>query len=97
MEPGKILLNVAQSQGGPGPSQVIAQNVGNRLYRITNNGTGNGGRGTMRIQVARTVLMGITTTSFFELVSGRSMDVFGSTITLLTLDALQLVGTYDTI
>jgi hypothetical protein len=33
MEHGKIILNVAV--GSPGPSQVIAQNVGNRLYRIT--------------------------------------------------------------
>lgn len=33
MEHGKIILNV--SVGSPGPSQVIAQNVGNRLYRIT--------------------------------------------------------------
>jgi len=93
MEHGKILLNVAQ--GSPGPSQIIAQNVGNRLYRITNNGTGNGGSGTMRIQVVRT-FMGINFTTFFELVSGRSMDVCGSTITVLTLNALQLVGTYDT-
>jgi hypothetical protein len=30
-------------------------------------------------------------------VSGRSMDVYGSTITVLTLDALQLLGTYDTV
>jgi len=36
-------------------------------------------------------------TSFFELVSGRSVDVYGSTIEVLTLDALQLLGTYDTI
>jgi hypothetical protein len=94
MEPGKILLNVAQNS--PGPSQVIAQNVGNRLYRITNNGVGNGSSGTMRITVTRTVLW-FNVTSFFELVSGRSVDVYGSTIEVLTLDALQLLGTYDTI
>ena len=92
MEHGKILLNVAQNS--PGPSQVIAQSVGNRLYRITNNGTGNGGSGTMRIQVVRT-FFGLSFTTFFELVSGRSVDVWGSTITVLVLDALQLVGTYD--
>jgi hypothetical protein len=40
MEHGKIILNVAR--GSPGPSQVVAQNNGDRLYRITNNGTGNG-------------------------------------------------------
>ena len=92
MEHGKILLNVAQNS--PGPSQIIAQNVGNRLYRITNNGTGNGGSGTMRIQIVRT-FFGFSFTTFFELVSGRSVDVWGSTITVLTLDALQLLGTYD--
>ena len=92
MEHGKIILNVAV--GTQGPSQVIAQNVGNRLYRITNNGMGNGGSGTMRIQVVRTVF-GFNFTTFFELVSGRSVDVWGSTITVLALDALQLVGTYD--
>ena len=95
MEPGKILLNVAQ--GSAGPSQVIAQNVGNRLYRVTNDGTGNGGHGTMRIQVVRTILWSITSTTFFELVSGRSVDVYGSSITVLTLDALQLLGSYDAI
>jgi hypothetical protein len=95
MEPGKILLNVAQ--GSPGPSQVIAQSVGNRVYRVTNNGTGNGGSGTMRIQVVRVILWGFTTTTFYELVSGRSVDVYGSSITVLTLDALQLLGSYDTI
>jgi hypothetical protein len=93
MEHGKIILNVAV--GTPGPSQVIAQNVGNRLYRITNNGTGDGGSGTMRIQIVRS-FFGFSFTTFFELVSGRSVDVWGSTITVLTLDSLFLVGTYDT-
>jgi len=92
MEHGKILLNVAVDT--PGPSQVIAQNVGNRLYRITNNGNGDGGPGTMRIQIVRT-FFGFSITTFFELVAGRSVDVWGSTITVLTLDALQIVGTYD--
>ena len=94
MEPGKILLNVAQ--GSPGPSQVIAQNVGNRLYRITNNGRGDGGSGTMRIQVTRS-LFWWSSVSFFELVSGRSVDVYGSSITVLTLDALQILGSYDAV
>jgi hypothetical protein len=48
----------------------------------------------MRIQVVRT-FFGFNFTTFFELVSGRSVDVWGSTITVLALDALQLVGTYD--
>jgi hypothetical protein len=92
MEPGKILLNVAANS--PGPSQVIAQSAGNRLYRITNNGTGNGGSGTMRIEVRRDLLWW-TSVSFFELVSGRSVDVYGSSITVLALDALQILGSYD--
>jgi len=94
MEPGKILLNAAENS--PGASQVIAQSVGNRLYRITNTGVGNGTSGTMRIEVTRQVFWW-TSTTFFELVSGRSMDVYGSKITLLLLDSLQLLGTYDTI
>jgi hypothetical protein len=48
----------------------------------------------MRIQVVRT-FFGLNFTTFFELVSGRSVDVWGSTITVLVLDVLQLVGTYD--
>ena len=96
MEPGKIRLINSGSESDAGITQTIAVSVGNRLYRVTNNGTANGGPGTMRIRIARTVLW-FTINSVFDLDAGRSVDVFGSTLSVVALDTLQLFGTYDTI
>jgi len=95
MEHGLIRLINAGEQGDES-TQTIAVSVGNRLYRITNNGSLNGGPGTMRIRIARTVLW-FTIHSFFDLTAGRSVDVFGSTLSVVALDTLQLFGTYDAI
>jgi hypothetical protein len=95
MEPGKIRLINSGGQSDAGFTQTIAVSVGNRLYRVTNNGTANGGPGTMRIRIARTVLW--FTINSFDLDAGRSVDVFGSTLSVVALDTLQLFGTYDTI
>ncbi len=35
--------------------------------------------------------------SVFDLDAGRSVDVLGSTLSVVALDTLQLFGTYDTI
>src|SRR5262249_61958294 len=91
------LLRLITSGGrGDAPPHPIAVSVDNRLYRITNNGSANGGPGTMRVRIARTVLW-FTLNSVFDLTAGRSVDVFGSTLTVVALDTLQLLGTYDTI
>ncbi len=96
MEPGKIRLINSGGQSDAGFTQTIAVSVGNRLYRVTNTGTANGGPGTMRIRIARTVLW-FTINSVFDLTAGRSVDVIGSTLSVLALDTLELFGSYDTI
>ena len=97
MEPGKIrLLNKGEGGSEADFTQTIAVSVGNRLYRLTNNGSLNGGPGTMTIRITRSVFW-FTVRSTFELSPGRSVDVYGSSITVTVLDALQLFGTYDTI
>lgn len=96
MEPRKIRLINSGGTSDAGFTQTIAVSVGNRLYRVTNNGTANGGRGTMRIRIARTMLW-FTINSVFDLNAGRSVDVYGSTLSAVALDTLQLFGTYDTI
>lgn len=96
MEPGKIRLINSGGTSDAGFTQTIAVSVGNRLYRVTNNGAANGAPGTMRIHIARTVLW-FTINSVFDLDAGRSVDVFGSTLSVVALDTLQLFGTYDTI
>ena len=96
MEPGKIRLINTGGQSDAGFTQTIAVSVGNRLYRVTNNGGANGGPGTMRIRIARTVF-GFTLNSVFDLTAGRSIDVVGSTLSVVALDTLQLFGSYDTI
>lgn len=96
MEPGKIRLINSGGQSDAGITQTIAVSVGNRLYRVTNNGGANGGPGTMRIRIARTVF-GFTLNSVFDLTAGRSIDVVGSTLSVVALDTLQLFGSYDTI
>lgn len=96
MEPGKIhLLNAGQGNDN-GITQTIAQSVPNRLYRVTNDGPGDGGPGLMRINITRSYLW-ITFNSIFDLESGRSVDVYGSTLTVTALTTLQLFGSYDTI
>jgi len=82
MEHGLIRLINSGGTSDAGFTQTIAVSVGNRLYRVTNN--------------ARTVL-GFTINSVFDLTAGRSVDVFGSTLSVVALDTLQLFGTYDTI
>jgi hypothetical protein len=96
MEPGKIRLINSGGQSDAGITQTIAVSVGNRLYRVTNDGSANGGPGTMRIRIARTVF-GFTLNSVFDLTAGRSIDVVGSTLSVVALDTLQLFGSYDTI
>ena len=96
MESGKIRLINSGGQNPAGITQTIALAITNRLYRITNDGSANGGPGLMRIQVSRSVLW-LRLNSIFDLESGRSVDVFGSSITVVALDSLQLFGTYDTI
>ena len=96
MEPGKIRLINTGNQNEAGFTQTIALSPTNRLYRITNAGPGNGGSGTLRIRISRTVLWW-TVVSVFDLTSGRSVDVYGASITVLALDTLELFGSYDTI
>ena len=96
MEPGKILLINSGGQSGGAISQTICIAAGNRLYRLRNDGNGSGGPGLMRIRTTRAVLwFGID--SVFDLQSGRSVDVYGYTITVTALDSLQLTGSFDTI
>jgi hypothetical protein len=42
-------------------------------------------------------LLGFTINTVFDLTAGRSVDVFGWTLSVVALDTLQLFGTYDTI
>ena len=91
MEPGKIRLAVPNGQSNVGVTQTIAYAITNRLYRITNDGPG-----LMRITATRSVLWW-SVVSILELEGGRSVDVVGSTITVLALDSLVLTGSYDTL
>ncbi len=50
----------------------------------------------MRIRITRTVLWW-TVNSVFDLESGRSVDVYGSSIEVVALTTLQLFGSFDTI
>ena len=96
MQPGKIHLINSGGQNPPGITQQIAVSVGNRLYRITNDGPGNGQPGAMRIRTTRSVWFW-TVDSVFDLDAGRSVDVIGTSITVLALETLQLFGSYDTV
>jgi len=96
MEHGKIRLLNTGSQDPEGITQVLVVSVGNRVYRVTNNGPEAGGASTMRIRVSRRVLWW-SVDSVFDLRTGRSVDVYGSTISVLALDTLQQLGTYDTV
>jgi len=96
VEPGKIRLINTGGQDQSGFTQTIASAVGNRVYRVTNDGPGDGGPGLMRIRIARS-FFGMTINSVFDLEAGRSVDVLGSTLTVVALTTLQLFGTYDTI
>jgi hypothetical protein len=97
MEPGKIRLINSGGQDQSGFTQTISYSITNRLYRVTNDGPGNGAPSLMRIRVSRSILWGVVINSVFDLQSGRSVDVYGSSITVAALDTLQLFGTYDTI
>jgi hypothetical protein len=96
MEPGKIRLINTGNQNEAGITQVISLSPANRLYRITNHGPSEGAPGAMRLRITRSVLWG-TSVSVFDLASGRSVDVFGSSITVQALETLQLSGSYDTL
>jgi hypothetical protein len=98
MEPGKIrLINTGTGgQGEAGFTQTIALAINNRLYRVTNDGSGDGAPGLMRIRITRSVLWW-NINSVFDLEFGRSVDVYGHTLTVVALTTLQLFGTYDTI
>ncbi|MCE9658397.1 MAG: hypothetical protein K8R60_07540 [Burkholderiales bacterium] len=63
--------------------------------RLINTG-GDGAAGAMRIRIPRNFLWW-TDVSVFDLTSGRSVDVYGASITVLALETLQLFGTYDTL
>ncbi len=96
MEPGKIRLVNTGSQNEAGFTQIICLLPTNRLYRITNDGPGEGAPGAMRIRISRQAFWW-TSLSIFDLASGRSVDVFGSSITVQALETLQLFGSFDTI
>lgn len=96
MEPGKIRLINSGAQGNTGFTQIIALAIYNRLYRVTNDGSGDGAPGTMRIRITRSVLWW-TVDSVFDLEGGRSVDVYGTSLTVTALDTLKLFGTYDTL
>jgi hypothetical protein len=96
MEHGKIRLINSGGQSDAGFTQTIAVAVGNRVYRITNDGPGSGAPGSMRIRISRQFFW-FTINSVFDLDAGRSVDVYGSTITVVALETLQLFGSYDTI
>jgi hypothetical protein len=96
MEPGRIHLLNSGTEAGIGITQTIAQAVGNRLYRVTNDGGAEGAPGNMHISVTRSFLF-FSITSSLDLAQGRSVDVIGSTLTVSALDSLQLFGSYDTI
>jgi hypothetical protein len=53
MEHGLIRLINSGGQSDEGFTQTIAVSVGNRLYRVTNDGTTNGGPGTMHAPALR--------------------------------------------
>src|SRR5262245_62124552 len=97
MVPGKIRLINTGIQNPAGYTQTISLAIYNRLYRITNDGPGNGAPGTMRIRTTRSFMGWWPITSVFDLDSGRSVDVYGYTITVMALDTLQLFGSYDSI
>jgi hypothetical protein len=98
MEPGKIHLLNAGHGNDDGITQTIAVAINNRLYRVTNDGADNNGApGLMRIRISRTILWFFTVNSVFDLEAGRSVDVYGSTLTVVALTSLQLFGSYDTI
>jgi hypothetical protein len=42
-------------------------------------------------------MLGLTFNTIFDLEAGRSIDVYGSSLTVTALDSLQLFGSYDTI
>ena len=96
MEPGKIHLVNTGGQGGGNITQTICVAGGNRLYRIRNDGSGSGGLGLMRIRTSK-MLLWFNVSSVFDLEPGRSIDVYGYTITVTALDTLQLFGSFDTI
>jgi len=97
MEPGKIHLLNAGRGNDDGITQTIALAIYNRLYRVTNNGSdGDGAPGLMRIRISRSVWWW-TINSVFDLEAGRSVDVYGHTLTVVALTSLQLFGSYDTI
>lgn len=98
MEPGKIHLLNSGGTDSAGWTQVIANSVPNRLYRVTNDGPGENvsGPGIMTIRTTRSLLWWSSTSSF-DLAKGRSVDVYGSYILVEALSDLQLFGSYDTI
>jgi hypothetical protein len=95
METGKIrLLNPGGEKGVNGLYQTIAVDQPNRLYRITNLGQINGGNGNMEIRITRRYL-GLSFRSTFDLETGRSVDVVGSTVQVVATETLSLLGSYD--
>jgi hypothetical protein len=96
MQPGKIRLINSGGTSTSGFTQTIALAINNRLYRVSNDGPGDGAPGTMRIRTTRTILWW-TVDSVFDLDAGRSVDVYGSSVTVMALDTVKLFGSYGTI
>lgn len=96
MQPGKIRLRNTGIQNPDGYTQTIVQSVGNRLYRVTNEGPAGGGSSTMRLRITRQVF-GINVDSVFDLTTGRSIDVVATTIKVTALDTLEQNGSFDTV
>ncbi len=96
MQPGKIkLINTGTTNPG-GFTQDVAVSDENRLYRFTNDGAKNGGPGLMRIRVSKSVGWWAVI-SVFDLESGRSVDLRGSSFRVTALTSLELFGSYDVI
>jgi hypothetical protein len=99
---GKIhLLFSGDDPANRGISQTIYDAGINRLYRITNDGPGtspitHGSFSHMTIWVTRSFGF-VKFKRVYELRSGRSIDVYGSSITVWMLENIQLFGNFDTI
>jgi hypothetical protein len=96
MQPGKIRLRNTGAEHPENYVQTLAQSVGNRVYRVTNDGPANGGPSTMRLRITRSVFFW-TVDSVFDLPTGRSVDVYCTTLTATALDTLEQNGTFDTV
>jgi len=96
MQLGRIRLRNTGTVHPENYVQTLAQSVGNRLYRVTNDGPPDGGPSTMRLRITRSVFFW-SVDSTFDLTTGRSVDVYGTTVSVIALDTLEQDGTFDTV